>query len=165
MERMLNCLQGLIHRNGRAEECSQLCPKQVRELLKDSCSPGCCGKSCWVSFPSWEGLCGAAVHRKGLGKKGGLAECSTSYFWWTHWYLQLLGNKNLTKNKSGEISAEMNARQFYCPWENNPGPNTEASSLLSPGSGKSEPLRGGLLMEILKNRLKDLTLSSLISKK
>lgn len=32
-------------------------------------------------FPFLGGLCGAAVHREGLGKKGGLAECSTSYFW------------------------------------------------------------------------------------
>lgn len=49
-------------KNGRAEE---LCPKPVRELLKCQCSPGHCDPVCWVPFPSWEGVCGAAVHKGG----------------------------------------------------------------------------------------------------
>lgn len=49
-------------KNGRAEE---LCPKPVRELLKGQCRPGHCDPVCWVPFPSWEGVCGAAVHKGG----------------------------------------------------------------------------------------------------
>ena len=180
-QRMLNCLQGpkaLLPQKWEGREVLTALLQASKGAVERSMQPRVLWPSVLGPFPFLEGaLWSSCVERRlrereiqqntaPLTSSESTGICS---FWGPNISLETSLEKSLQRWIPGS---------FTRPWENYARPNTEqkylpytvldqANLLLPPvwAAEYSEPSHGRLLMEMLKNRLKDLTLSSLISKK